>query len=63
MNISKKLEYVRQAIRSVSTHQDVDSRVRLSALDQMGEIIKAERDAIEKEVSADIAAALAPSAE
>lgn len=62
MNLQRKLQIVEQSVRSISTHEDADAAVRHAALDAIEEVVKAERDAINKRVQASVAAALKPEA-
>lgn len=56
MDIRRKLELVSDSIRSISEHRDVDSVVRLAALDRVASIIASEREKVQAEVAAETAA-------
>lgn len=58
MDIRRKIEIAQQAIRSISTHDDVDLAVREAALDKLNEFASAERVAAQERVQAAIDAQL-----
>ena len=43
MNIPTKLGYAKQAIRNIATHDDVDSVVRVAALEELGKYISQQK--------------------
>jgi hypothetical protein len=57
MDLRRKLEIVDQAIKSISTHSDVDSAVVAAALDRIDTIVQAERERISS-MHAELVAAL-----
>ncbi len=58
MKISKKLDIVRTAIRSISEHRDEDGAVLAAALDQVIAFAEAEKARIDAEIKAEIDAKL-----
>lgn len=58
MNISQKLEIVAASVRSISRHNDEDAAVVQAALAKIDALVKAEREALDARVRADIEAKL-----
>lgn len=56
MNISEKSAYVEKAISNISGHVDTDASVRLAKLDQLKAYIDEQKEAINAEIEAKIAA-------
>lgn len=58
MNINRKIELAEQALRSLTTHDDVDVAVRHAALDRINAFIQTEREGMNARVQAKIDAAV-----
>lgn len=58
MDLNRKLELVQQSVKSISTHEDIDAAVRLAALARIGGTVKAESEAINARIEAEIVAKL-----
>jgi hypothetical protein len=56
MNLSKKIDIVRTALRSISEHTDEDSVIRTAALVACAAAVEAEKAKIVAEVEADTVA-------
>lgn len=58
MKLDRKVELVKQALRSLTTHDDADAAVRHAALDHLDAFIKAEREAMDARIAEKVAAVL-----
>lgn len=57
MDMKTKYKYAEQAIKNISTADDVDSALRSSALSKLFDLIEAEQKALEERVAAKLEAA------
>ncbi len=59
MDIKRKLEIAEQSIRSISTHDDQDSALRIAAMERLEKFIEAERQSMVDRVNESIARTVA----
>jgi hypothetical protein len=52
MDIRKKIEYAKQSVANIARADDVDSAIRLAALDKLIEFVEVERAAMAERVVA-----------
>lgn len=52
MDIRKKIEYAKQSVANIARADDVDSAIRLAALDKLVEFVGVERAAMAERVAA-----------
>ena len=52
MDIRKKIEYAKQSVANIARADDVDSAIRLAALDKLVEFVEVERAAMAERVVA-----------
>lgn len=50
MDIRKKIEYAKQSVANIARADDVDSAIRLAALDKLIEFVEVERAAMAERV-------------
>lgn len=50
MDIRKKIEYAKQSVANIARADDVDSAIRLAALDKLVEFVEVERAAMAERV-------------
>lgn len=50
MDIKRKIELLKSNLTSISEHRDVDSTVRLAALDHIVKLVESEREKIGVEI-------------
>ena len=54
MDIRKKIEYATQSVANIARAEDVDSAIRLAALDKLVEFVEVERAAMAERVAATV---------